>query len=204
MNISSFIQRYIRLDSFSGITKTDIAEIIILSFIIYQVMVWIKRTRTWALLKGFAVVAIIVAFAGIFQMSTILWLFRNVFSIGVTALVIVFQPELRKALEQLGRQNLISSVFSFESAKDTEVRFTDRVINEIVKASFEMGKVKTGALMVIERNTPLGEYERTGISLDSLLSSQLLINIFEHNTPLHDGAVLIRPPAICPCQTICF
>ena len=113
MNISSFIERYIRLDAFPGITKTDIVEIIILSFMIYQVMVWIKRTRTWSLLKGFVVVAIIVLFAGVFQMSTILWLFRNVFSIGITALVIVFQPELRKALEQLGRQNLISSVFSF-------------------------------------------------------------------------------------------
>ena len=117
---------------------------------------------------------------------------KNVFSIGVTALVIVFHPELRKAMEQLGRQNLLSSVFSFDSTKDRQVVFSDRIIHEIVKASFEMGKVKTGALMVIERNTPLGEYERTGISLDSLLSSQLLINIFEHNTPLHDGAVLIR------------
>ena len=148
--------------------------------------------KNQGMLKGFAVIVIFVFFAWVFQMSTILWLFKNVFSVGITALVIVFQPELRKALEQLGQRNIISSVFNFENTKETEVRFSDRVINEIVKASFEMSRAKTGALMVIERNTPLGEYERTGINLDSILSSQLLINIFEHNTPLHDGAVLIR------------
>ncbi len=192
MNISDFIRKYVSLDSIPDITKTDIAEIIILSFVIYQLMVWIKKTRTWMLVRGLAVMGVFVFVAFVFRMNTILWIFKNVFSIGVTALVIVFHPELRKAMEQLGRQNLLSSVFSFDSTKDRQVVFSDRIIHEIVKASFEMGKVKTGALMVIERNTPLGEYERTGISLDSLLSSQLLINIFEHNTPLHDGAVLIR------------
>ena len=192
MNISDFIRKYVSLDSIPDITKTDIAEIIILSFVIYQLMVWIKKTRTWMLVRGLAVMGVFVFVAFVFRMNTILWIFKNVFSIGVTALVIVFHPELRKAMEQLGRQNLLSSVFSFDSTKDRQVVFSDRIIHEIVKASFEMGKVKTGAMMVIERNTPLGEYERTGISLDSLLSSQLLINIFEHNTPLHDGAVLIR------------
>ena len=192
MNISDFIRKYVSLDSIPDITKTDIAEIIILSFVIYQLMVWIKKTRTWMLVRGLAVMGVFFFFAFVLRINKILWIFKNVFSIGVTALVIVFHPELRKAMEQLGRQNLLSSVFSFDSTKDRQVVFSDRIIHEIVKASFEMGKVKTGALMVIERNTPLGEYERTGISLDSLLSSQLLINIFEHNTPLHDGAVLIR------------
>ena len=163
MNISDFIRKYVSLDSIPDITKTDIAEIIILSFVIYQLMVWIKKTRTWMLVRGLAVMGVFVFVAFVFRMNTILWIFKNVFSIGVTALVIVFHPELRKAMEQLGRQNLLSSVFSFDSTKDRQVVFS-----------------------------PLGEYERTGISLDSLLSSQLLINIFEHNTPLHDGAVLIR------------
>lgn len=192
MNIKSFIQQYMSMDSIPEVSIIDIVEIIILSVLIYQVMAWIKKTKAWMLLKGFAVIGIFVFFAWVFEMNTILWLFKNIFSVGITALVIVFQPELRKALEQLGQRNVISSVFSFENTKDTEVRFSDRTINEIVKASFEMSKAKTGALMVIERNTPLGEYERTGINLDSILSSQLLINIFEHNTPLHDGAVLIR------------
>jgi len=125
-------------------------------------------------------------------MNTILWLAENVLGIGVTALVIVFQPELRKALEQLGQQNIISSVLNLDVSKESAARFSDKTANELVKAVFEMSKVKTGALIVIERNTPLNEYERTGITLDSVLSSQLLINIFEHNTPLHDGAVIVR------------
>ncbi len=95
-------------------------------------------------------------------------------------------------MEQLGQKNLINSVFSFDSSKEDSARFSDKTVNELVKAVFEMAKVKTGALIVLERNTPLNEYERTGITLDSILSSQLLINIFEHNTPLHDGAVIVR------------
>ena len=192
MNIRNFIQQYISLDSIPKISIVDIVEIVILSFLIYQVIIWIKKTRTWILLKGFAVMGACVFVAWIFEMNTILWVFKNVFSIGITVLVIVFQPELRRALEMLGQQNILSSMFGFDNSKDVEIGFSDRTINEIVKASFEMGKAKTGALMVIERNMPLGDYERTGIALDSVLSSQLLINIFEHNTPLHDGAVLIR------------
>ncbi|MBC5658775.1 TIGR00159 family protein [Anaerosacchariphilus sp. NSJ-68] len=178
--------------AFNTVHWNDLVDVIILSFLIYEIMVWIKKTRAWVLLKGFAVLLGFIFIAWAFRLNTILWLGKNIFSLGITALVIVFQPELRKALEQLGRQNLISSVFSFDSSKDTEARFSDRTVNELVKAVFEMAKVKTGALIVIEKKTPLGEYERTGIPLDSVLTSQLLINIFEKNTPLHDGAVLVR------------
>ena len=158
---------------------TDVVEIVILSFLIYEIMVWVKKTRAWVLLKGFGVLLALICVAVIFEMNTILWLARNVFSLGITALVIVFQPELRKALEQLGQQNIISSIFSFDSSKEAEARFSDKTVNELVKAVFEMAKVKTGALIVLEKNTPLNEYERTGITLDSVLTSQLLINIFE-------------------------
>ena len=94
------------------------------------------------------------------------------------------------------RDSIISSVFSFGSAKESEARFSDKTVNELIKAVFEMAKVKTGALIVIEKKTPLNEYERTGITLDSVITSQLLINIFEKNTPLHDGAVIIREMCI--------
>lgn len=107
------------------------------------------------------------------------------------ALIIIFQPELRKALEQLGSKDLISGIFSFDDGKENQT-FNERTVNEIVRATFEMAKVKTGALMVIERSVSLKEIERTGIEINGLVSSQLLINIFEHNTPLHDGAVVIR------------
>ena len=109
----------------------------------------------------------------------------------MTAILIIFQPELRKALEQLGSKNVLTNLFTADDVKKNE-SFNEKTINELVRASFEMGKVKTGALMVIERSTPLGEIERTGIEVDGIVTSQLLINIFEHNTPLHDGAVVIR------------
>ena len=104
----------------------------------------------------------------------------------------VCEELLECMVEQLGQQNIISSIFNFDSAKEGEARFSDKTVNEIVKAVYEMAKVKTGALIVIEKKTPLNEYERTGITLDSVLTSQLLINIFEKNTPLHDGAVIVR------------
>ena len=110
---------------------------------------------------------------------------------GIIALVVIFQPELRKALEQLGKKNVIANIVSFDSNKEPSERFSDRTINEVVKACFEMGKVKTGALIVIAMDIPLTEYERTGIVIDSAISSQLILNIFEHNTPLHDGAVIM-------------
>ena len=109
----------------------------------------------------------------------------------MTALLVIFQPELRKALEQLGSRNILSNILSFDDGKDSQA-FSDKTINELVRATFEMAKVKTGALMVIERGSSLKEIERTGIEINGLVTSQLLINIFEHNTPLHDGAVVIR------------
>ena len=112
---------------------------------------------------------------------------------AITAVLIIFQPELRKALEELGHKKIVSSIIPFDSGnKEEDGYFSDKTINEIVRASFEMGAVKTGALIVIEEETILNEYARTGIYLDSLVSSQLLINMFEHNTPLHDGAIVIR------------
>ncbi len=171
---------------------TDLIEIIILSFLVYQIILWIKNTRAWMIAKGLAVVLIFVLLAIIFHLNTILWLFSNSVTFIVTALVIVFQPEFRMALEEIGRKNFFYSMLPFEDNKKTEERISKNTVNAIVKACGDMAKVKTGALIVIERDVQLTEYERTGIAIDSLITSQLLINIFEHNTPLHDGAVLIR------------
>lgn len=184
------LNQYISLEALN-ITKTDIAEIIILSFIIYQIMVWIKSTRAWNLLKGFAVILVLLLLAYFLHMSTILWIAENFFSLGITAVIIVFQPELRRALEQLGEKNILTSIVPFDSSKREEEGMTDRTIQELVRACFEMGKARTGALIVIEQDVSLQEYERTGISIDSLISSQLILNIFEKNTPLHDGAVIL-------------
>lgn len=115
----------------------------------------------------------------------------GVINVVIIAVVVIFQPELRRALEQLGRKNMLSGVFSLESAGEADA-FTEQTVNEIVRASCELGKARTGALIVIENKMALTEYEQTGIGLDAVLTSQLLINIFEHNTPLHDGAVVVR------------
>ena len=189
--LNTFASKYLFWVDRPTITKTDIAEIIIITLLIYNILVWIKQTRAWNLLKGIIVVLVIVLIAAMFQMNTILWLASKTINVAVIAIIIVFQPELRRALEQLGQKNFFTSLFSFDSQKGQE-RFSERVTNEVVKATYEMAKVKTGALIVIEQDVNLGEYERTGIALDSMISSQLLINIFEHNTPLHDGAIIVR------------
>ena len=171
---------------------TDIVEIMILSFLIYHILLWIKNTRAWSLLKGLLVVGVFVALAAVFNMSTILWIVQHVTGLAVTAIVILLQPELRSAMEELGQTNILSSLFNLDNTRTPEGRFSDKTINEIVRACTQMAKVKTGALIVIEQTTPLHEYERTGIDIDAAVTSQLLINIFEKNTPLHDGAVIIR------------
>ncbi|MCI6552203.1 MAG: diadenylate cyclase CdaA [Lachnospiraceae bacterium] len=175
-----------------SIRWTDLAEIVIISFLVYHILVWVKNTKAWSLLKGVVVIAVFLVIAVIFNMTTILWIAQNVMGIAATVIIVILQPELRKALEELGRKNIIASIFPFDSGKMEVGFFSDRTINEITKACVEMGKVKTGALIVIEHHQSLAEYERTGIDIDGIVSSQLLINIFEHNTPLHDGAVIIR------------
>lgn len=185
--IVNFINEYIPMQ----ISISDIIEIIIISVLFYEVMVWIKNTRAWMLFKGIIMLLVFTLLASIFNMTTILWIADKTFSVGIIAVIIVFQPELRKALEQLGRKNILSDIFTSDDAVKSE-KFSDKTIQEIVKATFELAKTKTGALMVIEQDILLNEYERTGIPLDSLISSQLLINIFEHNTPLHDGAIIVR------------
>ena len=162
----------------------DIVEILIISFLFYHILLWIKNTRAWNLFKGIIVILLFVLVAAIFQMNTILWLAENTLSVGLTALVIIFQPELRKALENLGGKNVLGKLFDF--GKVEENKFSDHTIDELIKACYAMGKVKTGALIVIEDEILLNEYVRTGIDIDAIISSQLLINIFEKNTPLHD------------------
>ena len=171
---------------------TDIVEILIIAFLVYQIMKWAKTTRAWSLFKGLVVILVFILLAVVFHMNTILWIVRNVISIAAISLVVVLQPELRRALETLGQKNYLASILNLDLQNEEEGLFSNHTIDEIVRGCVEMGKAKTGALIVIEQNQPLTEYESTGIDVDGVASSQLLINIFEHNTPLHDGAVIIR------------
>lgn len=170
----------------------DVAEILIIAVLLYYTLVWMKTTRAWILLKGLIVILAFLLLAYFFRMTTILWMAQNVLGFAVTALIVVLQPELRKALEELGKKNIISSVLPFDNSYRVNEEFSEKTINEITKACVEMGKVRTGALIVIEQKVSLRDYERTGIDVDGIVTSQLLINIFEHNTPLHDGAVIIQ------------
>ena len=178
--------------AFPKIGIIDIIQIALIAFFVYQFMVWIKYTHAYTLLKGILVVLLFILIAYIFRMNTILWIFSNLASTLIVGVIVIFQPELRKVLEQLGQKRIMASLIPFDAGKEVKERFTDKTISELVKACFDMGEVKTGALIVIEQNELLTDYIRTGINLDAILTSQLLINIFEHNTPLHDGAVIVR------------
>ncbi len=170
----------------------DIIEILLIAVLLYYILAWMKSTRAWSLLKGLLVIGGFIIIAYFLEMTTILWIAENAISFLVIALLIVLQPELRKALEELGKKNILTSVVSSPFSHREDDVFSEKTINEIIKASFDMGKVRTGALLVIEQKESLRDYERTGIEIDGIVSSELLINIFEKNTPLHDGAVIVR------------
>jgi len=167
---------------------TDVIDIGIVAFLIYIVMIWIKETRAWSLFKGIAVIIVVSIFSYQLHFYTISWIIEKTLSVGIIALIVLFQPEFRKGLEQIGKGNIVSSIFNNEE----EGKILKKTIQEVITAAFKMAKVRTGALILLERDVPLGDLEMTGISIDAIVSSQLLINIFENKTPLHDGAVIIR------------
>ena len=189
--ISRIVDQYIPNWYFPEIKITDIVEVLILTVLIYQVMMWIKNTKAWMLLKGMIVLAVFILLAAVFKMHTILFIARNSVTVMATIAIVVFQPELRRALEKLGEKQFLSSMVPFEANKE-RARFSEETRESMIDAAYAMGKVKTGALIVVEQAIRLTEYESTGIQMDCLVSSQVLINIFEHNTPLHDGAIIVR------------
>ena len=194
-NIGKVIREYFTWIALPNIKVSDVLEILILAVLIYQVTKWVKNTRAWTLVKGIIFLMGFCVLAVVLDLDVILWIIQNTVSVGIIAVIILFQPELRKALEELGKKKIVSSILNFDE-KNENLRYSDETIEELVRATFEMAKTKTGALIVLERDIRLEEYERTGIPLDARVSSQLLVNIFEHNTPLHDGAIIIRDDRI--------
>ncbi|MDD5935890.1 MAG: diadenylate cyclase CdaA [Clostridiales bacterium] len=190
--IKTFFEEYVTRLSLPNLRIPDYIEIIILAFFIYTIIKWVKTTRAWSLMRGLAILLLFWIIANMFHFNVIIRIFISGINVGIIAIIILFQPEFRKALEQLGQKNIMSPLFYLSDTKDKEERFSDETLNELVRATFELAKTKTGALMVIEQEVSLSEYETTGIAIDAIITSQLLINIFEHNTPLHDGAVTIR------------
>lgn len=195
--VNAFITRintYLTRLNLPNVTLTliDLLEILILAWLVYRLLNWIQSSHAWTLLRGIMVIAAALAVIYLLQMDTLIYIINQGLSIAIITLVVVFQPELRKVLESLGERELLNHSILFGSSRNYTSRFSDRTLEELVLASMEMSADRTGALIVIEQNENLREYERTGIEIDALVTSQLLINIFEHNTPLHDGAVIIR------------
>lgn len=191
LNIGSLLTdfaNYMDLKTPLDIIKA-IVDIGIVSYIIYKLIMLVRETRAWQLIKGILVIIAAAWISDLLGLRTIAYILRNTIQIVGLALVVLFQPELRRGLEQIGRSRF-KSLFTFEE-ESTSVQITS-LVEEIIKAASELSRLFIGALIVIERETKIGEIINTGIQIDSRVTAELLINIFTPNTPLHDGAVVIR------------
>ena len=177
-------------DTALSIGINDIIEILVMAVIIYKLLELMKNTRTWFILRGLVAIALFFLIADLLNLNTLLYLARAAMDILLLAVVVVFQPELRRGIERIGKRNVLMNFFRGRTYGGAE-GFSERVRDEVVTACLELSRTRTGALIVIERVDPLTDYITTGIALDSDVSNQLLVNIFEKNTPLHDGAAII-------------
>lgn len=174
------------MDWIKEIGINDVVDILIVSYVIYKLILLVRGTRAVQLLQGIFVVVLTWALSIWFKLNTLKWLMDQMLTLGVLAVIIIFQPELRRALEQLGRGKLFS-----RTSVNEDQDITQRIAH-ILKAMNHLAKRKIGALVVFERSTGLNDYVESGIPISSQITSELLINIFIPNTPLHDGAVIIR------------
>ena len=186
-NILSWLN--LSMPNASDISLNNIIDILIVAYFIYKLLMWIKETRAWSLFRGVLVLTAAFVLSSLFQLQTVKWIIQNAFSMGIIAVIVLFQPEIRKFLEQIGKGKI---ALPFFMENDIIPYFTQNTINEVVKAITTMAAERCGALILLEKDVPLGDHEQTGISIDAVVSSQLLINIFVDKTPLHDGAVIIR------------
>lgn len=167
----------------------DVLDIIVVAFFIYELIVFVRSSRAKVLIKGIFLVIVMWILASFLSLNMTKWIFETTMSVGIIALVVLFQPEIRSALENLGQTRLWRKIFTGDHVNET---LSAANVEEILQALTEMSRVKTGALICIEESIALDDYIKTGIPLNSRISSQLLVNIFEKNTPLHDGAVIVR------------
>ncbi|MDI3328192.1 MAG: diadenylate cyclase CdaA [Alicyclobacillaceae bacterium] len=166
---------------------TDVLDILLVTYVLYRMILLIRGTRAVQLLKGIVVILVATGLSSYLHLRAMSWLLDKALTVGLFAIPVVFQPELRRALEQLGRGRLFS--WSFPASGEREA---DRWITELTRAVQILAKNRIGALVALERETGLGDYAETGIPVDARVSAELLVNIFIPNTPLHDGAVIIR------------
>jgi diadenylate cyclase len=178
------------IDQFTNLTPVNvlvnILDVLLVWFVIYKIITLIKGTKAVQLLKGIFVIIIARMLTQVLGLNTLSWMMDEVLTWGFIGIIIIFQPEIRRALEQLGRGKL------FARTNLQEAEEQNRLIEAMTKSVSYMAKRRIGALISIERETGLSDYIETGISLDSVITSELLINIFIPNTPLHDGAVIMK------------
>lgn len=179
------------LNFISQVGIADLIDIAIIAFVVYKVLQFIRQTRAEQLVKGLLVLLVVMFLSGIFQLYALNWILKNVMQFGVIALVIVFQPELRRALEYVGRSKLLRGKLP---AGDKEK--TKRVVTSIIKAVDSFSSSKTGALIIIEREVVLNDFAETGVILDSDITPEILENIFYDGAPLHDGAAIVADDKI--------
>lgn len=173
----------------------DIAEILIIVFILYKVISTLKNTRAWIILKGIIMLCVFYAIAYICSFNIIKMIFQGSIAIIAITLIVVFQQDIKKFLEQIGNKSIKQYFIDWKKKskkQEKPERLSDKTIDELTKTLFALGETKTGSLIVIEKDIPLNDIIATGINVDAEVSSALLINIFEKNTPLHDGAVIIK------------
>lgn len=190
-NIVEFFEKYFKITTMT-FAWNDVLEIAIFAFTIYHVILWIQRSRAWILLKGAVMILTIYLIAYILKLNNLLFVFNSITSYIVIGAIVILQPEIRKALEQLGKKLYLTNWPLLGDGKEKQEPFTREIQEAIVRASYNLGRAKTGALIVIEKQILLNEYVSTGIALNADISAPLLEQIFEHNTPLHDGAIIIR------------
>ena len=191
LEINSFFSGF--LDIIFRININDIVDILIIAYIFYKIFMFIKDTRAEQVLKGIVLLFVATQISKIFKLHTLYWLLIKALDLGFIAALIIFQPELRAGLEHIGRTKF--NFFQKNNVSVSEEKF-NRTVEEIVEALYSLSRQKIGALIILERNTKIGDIINTGTSIDGEVSRQLLINIFIPNTPLHDGAVVIRESQI--------
>ena len=191
LDINSFFSEF--LDMIFRININDVVDILIVTYIFYKVFMFIKDTRAEQVLKGIVLLFVITQISKIFKLHTLYWILIKTLDLGFIAALIIFQPELRAGLEYIGRTKF--SFFSKNNISVSEEKL-NKTIEEIIEALYSLSRQKIGALIILERHTKIGDIINTGTIIDGEVSRQLLINIFIPNTPLHDGAVVIRDSEI--------
>lgn len=177
---------------FSGMGITDVIDILIVAVVIYKILGFIRKTRVEQLLKGVLVLVVATFVSDIFNLHTINWILKGTVALGAVAILVVFQPELRRALEYMGRSKIVKS-----SLNQLDKEKGKQITSHIVRAVETFSRDRVGALIVFEKETALSDIMESGTLVDAEISEQLLGNIFYEGAPLHDGAVIIRDGRVC-------